>query len=165
MAFEVFVSHSFGDSMMVDKIRSSLEIEGVKAYVAEADPRYGEALPAKIEKAIDSSDALIVILTSQANVSASVNQEIGYAKKAGKLLIPLVEDGVAVGVMLQGLEFVKFSIDRIEDVFKDVVDYIAKRASEKERKDWSNTSSRVLIAFVVIAVFSIVAIVALTRRK
>ncbi len=70
--------------------------------MAEADPRYGESLPEKIEGAIDSSDAFLVILTRQAGESPSVNQEIGYAKRGRKRIIALVEEGTRVGVLLQG---------------------------------------------------------------
>lgn len=135
LAFRLFISHSFKDVAIIAKLQSALKLLKIEIYIAEADPRYGESLPSKIEKAIDSSDAILAVLTRQSEGSASVNQEIGYAKKAGKDIIPLVEDGARVGILLQGLEALRFSMDRLMDSIDRIVDNVESRIKEKNEKD------------------------------
>ena len=48
---------------------------------------------AKVEKAIEGSNAVVVLLSKKGAASPFVHQEIGYARRAKKLIIPLVEPG------------------------------------------------------------------------
>jgi hypothetical protein len=90
-------------------LRDAIEAVGITAYVAEHDSGYGRSLSAKIMKAIDASDVLVAVFTKAAP-SASVNQEVGYAKgKAGKTVIPMVEEGAKVGIILGDAEQVRFT--------------------------------------------------------
>lgn len=156
MAYQLFLSHSFVNEKLVEELKSSFKQPGVDLYVAESDPRYGSSLPSKIEEAINSSDALLVILTKDASNSASVNQEIGYGKGAGKMIIALVEEGVNPGVLLQGTEQLRFSLDRLAEAFSKVVAFVERKAKKKESDStfWFllGVAAVAIIAMVVVAV-------------
>jgi hypothetical protein len=153
LVYKLFVSHSSLDTTLVELVRS-LKLPGIELYFAEDDPRYGDPLPAKIEHEIDTSDALVVFLTKHGAESASVNQEVGYARKAHKRIIAVVEDGTKVGVLIQGVEIIRFSKDRIEDAIKLFVHYVMPKAKEK-----NGIRLLGIGLLVVIAVVAIVAIV------
>jgi TIR domain len=61
---------------------------GIKPYLAEHDVRPGENLADKIKPAIDASAAVVVLISDNSVAAQYVNQEIGYALKADKLIIP-----------------------------------------------------------------------------
>lgn len=156
MAYRLFVSHGFRDTLILERLRSSFSQPGIQLYVAEADPRYGESLPKKIEKAIDSADAVLVVMTKQASESASVNQEIGYAKKAGKQIIALVEQGASIGVLLQGIEYLLFSIDKLADAAERVVNYVETVVEKKKTRDDILEFSLILVSIAIIGLIALI---------
>ena len=152
LSIKVFISHSFEDKQIVNALEDSLRGVGVEPYMAEKNPNFGGELPKKIEQEIDSSQAVLVVLTKKGNVSPSVNQEIGYAKKGGKLIVALVEDGVVIGVLLQGIEIVKFTSDRIHEAIQSVREYFdsltKQETSKKELLTALGVASIIILAFI-----------------
>ncbi|SRR6266550_905052 len=166
MSYIIFVSHCFGDSQVVGEMEASFEGSDVKLYTANRDPQYGNELPAKIKKAINDSDAVLAIVTSDANESNSVNQEVGYAIGRGKLIVPMVERGVKVGVLLEGLELVFFSLDKIREVFSDVSRYFSKLAASKEKKRTSKKiRDTIVLIGVALAAVALVGVLAYAATK
>jgi hypothetical protein len=137
-----------------------LSSAGIDPYLAEADAKYGENLPEKIGSAIDSSDAMIVVLTKEASASPSVNQEVGYAKKARKLIVAMVEEGAATGAMLQGTEVVKFTVDKIGEAIEKVTSYVHRLAKKADQEGvvW-------MVVGAAVAILAITALFALAARK
>jgi hypothetical protein len=64
----------------------------------------------KLERAIRRSDSVVVLLSENGTASQAVQQEVGIAIAARKLIIPLVQVGTpdASLAMLQGLEYIAF---------------------------------------------------------
>lgn len=115
---KLFLSHSNQDSRWVEAVRTQLENVGITVYLAELDPQPGQPLDRKLQQQIDSSSALIALLTETSAVSPIVREEIGYALRAGKLVVPLVDPVVAKSPallgMLNGREYIPFDIDEPE---------------------------------------------------
>jgi hypothetical protein len=149
MAFKVFISHSTSDLDPVYQFKHWLEMNGIQTYVAELYPQPGTQLPAKIENGINWSDCLIAIMTKDGDRSAWVNQEIGYAKKANKLIVPVVEEGVDLKGFLKPLEYVAFKKESPEFAISQVVNYLVKVKANKEQQD--NLKAGLLILFGILA--------------
>ncbi|HXC76159.1 MAG TPA: toll/interleukin-1 receptor domain-containing protein [Candidatus Acidoferrum sp.] len=96
------------DRTLVETIESRLAPLGARVYAAEHDNQAGANVHAKIQDAIRRSDLMVVLLTKSGDSSHYVHQEIGYAKRDGKLIIPLVtSDVVRNGIgMLEGTEYI-----------------------------------------------------------
>ena len=124
--FQVFISYSFEDGDIVRQLKNTLQQDGIKCYVAKHDANYGGSIYTKLSSAIDNSKAVIAILTQKGCASPSVNQELGYAKKAGKRIIPLVEKGVNLPVMLQGLEYKKFDRSSLDHTCIKISELLSK---------------------------------------
>jgi TIR domain len=102
-----FFSHSMQDVPEVDNLRTAIAALGVEVYLAEHDPRPGAVLADKVTAAITASDAVLVLLTESAASSPWVQQEIGAARSAGKLIVPIVAAGVPAGEgVLAGIEWI-----------------------------------------------------------
>jgi TIR domain len=107
-----FLSHSVRDVPEVDKIREAVAALGVEVYLAENDPQPGANLAKKVTDAIKASDAVVVLLTETAASSPWVQHEIGVAQGAGKLIVPIIQDGVPTGTgLLGGLEWISVDFD------------------------------------------------------
>ena len=100
-----FLSHSMLDASEVEKLRETIVGLGVSVYLAENDPQPGVNLATKVIAEIKTSDAVIVLLAEGGASSPWVQQEIGAAMAAGKLIVPVVQAGIDVKMAgLAGLE-------------------------------------------------------------
>jgi hypothetical protein len=135
MVFAVFISHSTEDIDVVYELAKYLKLNGIIAHVSEWYEQPGESLPEKIATLINSSDCVLALLTVGGERSKWVNQEIGYARGAGKLIIPVVEDGVKVTGFLQALEYIPFSRDNPYDAVTRAVEYLNTLAIRKEQEE------------------------------
>jgi hypothetical protein len=89
------LSHSSVDATWVKWIAANAQQVGIQVYLYEHDPRPGRLVANKLQAAIRSSDALVVLLTTKTQFSPYVQQEIGAAKGLNKPVIPLVQPGVS----------------------------------------------------------------------
>jgi len=119
----IFLSYSHRDLDIAYKIYSIFSRIGIPCYLAELYPEPGVSLWNKIEEMINRSAIVVVIWTRNSYYSPYVNQELGAAKRAGKRIIPLVEEGAELKGVLEGMEYVKL-----------------------DRKDWVSTVSSLLNA-------------------
>ncbi|GAB3243100.1 toll/interleukin-1 receptor domain-containing protein [Nocardioides dilutus] len=104
----VFLSHATSDADLAAAVKSRLGAVGMQVYLAEHDNRAGENVHAKIQDRIKRSDIVIALLTPAADASRYVHQEIGFAVRAKKLIVPVVTPAVAsAGLgMLDGTEYI-----------------------------------------------------------
>ncbi|OQX19470.1 MAG: hypothetical protein BWK75_05640 [Candidatus Altiarchaeales archaeon A3] len=104
----IFITYNTKDKKIVEALKSNLNLFlGLKTDISVKNMRSGKSLSEKIRKTIDDSDVVMVLLTKQGSKSISVNQEMSYAKSAGKKIIPIVENGVNTD-MLEDIEYILF---------------------------------------------------------
>lgn len=151
MAFKVFVSHSTADLGLVYQLKYWLEVNGIETYLAEAHPQPSVSLSAKISAAIDQSNCVIAVLTRDGTRSQWVNQEIGYAKKAGKIIVPLVEQGVPHTGFVQGVEYVPFIRENPTDAVGRIVKHLADLKAEREAQDKMIAGFLILLGLLALA--------------
>lgn len=150
MSSTVFISHSFKDEKIVDTITKEIEKLELKCFLAEKNAQYGKSLPDKVKKAIDTSILVVVILTKDSHSSSSVNQEIGYATSAKKPIIPLVEKGILPSLFLQGLEYVEFEREKLDEIIQRITDFIREKFKKQFTNEW------ILFLLVAIAIIGMV---------
>src|SRR5258708_37107046 len=112
----IFFSQSGKDEQIAEKLKRQLEQMGSDVYMFEHDQQPGADITDKITKAIDNHDMLFALFTKNGGQSSNVQQEIGYAKRAGNLIAPFVESGVGQEtlVMAADVEHMKFDPDNPE---------------------------------------------------
>jgi hypothetical protein len=132
---EVFLSHAHEDKALAGKVKEILEANGVSAFLAHMDMEVSEEWRTEISRHLETSSALIAIVTSNFGKSAWANQEVGIAFEKKLPLIPLMFDGSAVlkGVieMYQGI---LVSENNLVDVVKSTIPTINKGIPSTERK-------------------------------
>lgn len=120
---QIFVSYAFADGKIMNLMKECLQRREIEVYIAEHDLQLGKPLSRKIQNAIENSDALIAIVTRD-KPSPSVNQEVGYATKAGIPVIPFVEREAKVGFMLGDIERVQFDENTVAQACEKVANYL-----------------------------------------
>lgn len=134
MTYKVFLSHSTKDRGLVIALANVLTKFGVEVSVAEWYLSPGEPLDKKVFAQIDTSDCVIVLLTRHGVRSPWVHQEVGYALKTGKPLIPLVEkvtDSKNLAA-LQGKEYISYDPEKPEEALIKASSYVKSLKLEKE---------------------------------
>lgn len=126
MAYRVFISHSTRDQGLVITLAKLLAQFGVEVAVAEWYLAPGELLDEKVFSQIEQANCVVVLLTKNGIRSNWVQQELGYAIKANKLVIPLVEKGVDLKELgaLQGREYIEYDPSEPQEALLKVARYV-----------------------------------------
>ena len=92
MPVKVFISHSHADSELAAWVSKSLRNGGLEVFDPDADLLPGDNWAEKVAKALEESEAMVVLLTPDAVNSPYVRREMEYAlggKRYSNRLIPV----------------------------------------------------------------------------
>lgn len=167
MGYQVFLSYSTKDKNLVLDIKNSLEKTNMSVYMAEEDLQPGTSLPSKILRNIKSSDCMVVLLTDMGNRSQFVHQEIGAARMADKLVIPVVEKKIErkTRALLAGLEYISFDKSKPQGAINKVVSYITHLKMKLELEVKKKEDLITVITIVAFVVFIAIILYFAFRRK
>src|SRR5437773_10233247 len=90
---QVFISYSHKDQKIAKQLSSRLADAGVKVWLAAEEVLPGENLPLEVGKALQRSDAMVVLLSPDAVESQWVRSEIAFALSSPKFegrLVPVM---------------------------------------------------------------------------
>ena len=90
---QVFISHSHTDAPLAARISNALEESGLKVWDPDRDLLPGDNWAGEVARALEESEAMVVLLTPAAASSPYVKREIEYAlgaKNYSNRLIPVV---------------------------------------------------------------------------
>lgn len=134
----VFLSYPREDLRLAYKIQKILGEVGIYVYLAELFPEPWVALWEKIKGMIQRSDLVIVLWTKNAQNSAFVNQEIGYADSQNKMIIPLVERETNAEGLLAGREYIPYEKGRDTEAYSSLCralyKFLLKKLEEQKRQ-------------------------------
>jgi hypothetical protein len=134
---QVFLSHNMNEREqgLTRELRAALAARGIALYLAERVSGLGHQLSDKVREAILRSDCVLVLWTRDGQHSAWVNQELGFARASGELIVPIVEVGCAPKGFLEGLEYAPLDMEQIGDTIRQTVAYLDARRVEKEQQN------------------------------
>lgn len=137
MAYRVFISHSTRDRGLVIALSNLLAKFGVEVFVAEWYLTPGESLDKKVFGQIERANCMVVLLTKNGIRSNWVQQEIGYAIKTHKPLIPLVEKGADPRDLaaLQGKEYIEYDPFQPQQALIKASTYVKSLKLKKEEQE------------------------------
>jgi TIR domain len=90
---DLFISHSSSDADAARELRSILEVAGYTCWMAPDDVTATTPWAAQILQAIETSRAMLVLVSSRSNQSTHVSREVELAASRGRAVFPIrVED-------------------------------------------------------------------------
>ena len=93
MTHDVFISYSSKDKLTADAICSIFETNGIRCWIAPRDILPGMDWGASIIDAINDSQVMVLILSSNSNASEQVKREVERAVHKSIIIIPFrIED-------------------------------------------------------------------------
>ena len=90
---KVFLSHAHGDAPLAARIRKALAESGLDVWDPDHDLLPGDNWAGEVARALEESEAMVVLLTPAATSSPDVKRNIEYAlgaKNYSNRLIPVV---------------------------------------------------------------------------
>lgn len=138
MPYKVFLSHSTNDKKILIPLVKQLQKNDIQVFVSEYVCKPGIELKGKIFSSIDNSDCVVALLSNNSVISPWVNQEIGYAYKSHKIIVPIVEKGVDVKGILESKEYIPFecgNIISLGQAINSTVRYLRRLKVKKENQE------------------------------
>lgn len=135
-ALKVFISYGFADYGAVEKMSLALPWKH-EVYYFQPNQDVGLPVPESILQRIDWADVVIAYITpATIDRAMAVGNEIGYAKKAGKFIIPLKSKEVQASDLgvLGTLKWIEVDKENPETAYKALADTIWDYALTKELK-------------------------------
>ncbi|MDJ0580775.1 TIR domain-containing protein [Crocosphaera sp.] len=93
---DVFIAHGEKDEEITDKINRTLRRECLTIWLAKLDIETGTTFQDEINKGIEEADNIIYLISSQSLQSKYCQQEIDYALKLNKRIIPILVENIDI---------------------------------------------------------------------
>jgi formylglycine-generating enzyme required for sulfatase activity len=90
----VFISFASEDLDLANRILAALEAHGIACWIAHRDIGVAESYPAAIGAALESSGAVLLLLTAHSNRSPHVRREVEMAFNAQTPILPIRMSGI-----------------------------------------------------------------------
>jgi formylglycine-generating enzyme required for sulfatase activity len=143
MAHDVFISHAHGDKVTAQKVCARLEQLNIGCWIAPRDIRPGADWATSIVDAIRRCQAMVLILSDNANRSAEIPKEVLQALKHGLSIIAFrIEDVAPAGSLDYNLSTVHW-LDATSPPIEPYIDDLAAALHEivgRVEKDSSATT-------------------------
>ncbi len=130
MAHDVFISYATEDTLVAEAVRDRLEDSTIGCWMAPRDIPPGTSWAAAIDKAIDASKLMVLVLSSQSNGSPQVIREVCSAVEHGLSVIPFrIEEVPPSGAMKYFLSTVQW-FDALTPPLEDHLSRLVESAAQ-----------------------------------
>ena len=109
---QVFMSYSEEDMAIQEKVRKRLMREGVTVWVNTVDIPTAVDFQMAINRGIEKADNIVLLLSANSLASQYCQQELAYARRYNKRIIPVLVQSMDVALLpadLRMLQFIDFS--------------------------------------------------------
>ena len=127
---QVFISYASKDSIFADLTKMKLKEAGIRVWLDHGELRGGEEWRDSIDRGIDSSDTMLVILTPNSFKSPYVTYEWGFALGKEKKVIPVLLEDSQIHPRLEVLQYLDFRDPR-SGPWDELYEEIKKSANAK----------------------------------
>lgn len=122
---------------------------GVEPYVASWYLTPGERIDDKVFQQIQESDCVVALLTQSGTRSNWVNQEIGYAIREGRQIIPLVQKGTDHSDLgaLQNRDYIEYDPREPQPALIKTSSYVGSLKLKKDEREKALLVAGGILAF------------------
>ena len=129
---QIFLSHSSKDADVAERICKQLEINGTKCFIAPRDIRPGKEYAEEIINGIDSSAAMVLLMSKNANSSPHVLREVEHAVSGGTpILVYKIEDVALSKSMEYFLMTHQWVSSKPQEDYADIVAFAQELAAKE----------------------------------
>jgi len=134
MQSKIFISYSSIDKEIADKLALQLDYIGMNYFLDRKDINWGDKITDEIEKGLNKSSAVIIIISPASLKSHWVPYEVGYAKSKGKMILPyLTHPSLDVPGYLREYSY-KTDLGSIEAYLKEIFEPKKEEGNSGKKK-------------------------------
>lgn len=133
---QVFISYASKDSIFADLTKMKLKEAGIRVWLDHGELRGGDEWRDSIDRGINRSDMMLVILTPSSCESPYVTYEWGFALGKGKKVIPILLEDSQIHPRLEVLQYLDFRDPR-SGPWDELFEEIKKNANVNNAKNSS----------------------------
>jgi hypothetical protein len=111
VAHDVFISHAIEDTAVANAVRTALEAEGMRCWIAPRDVPSGVSHAEAVDDAISESSLMVLVFSSRSNNCAQVMNEL---ESAARRFIPLLPFRVEDVLPSKSMRFLLSSVDWLD---------------------------------------------------
>jgi TIR domain len=132
MAFKVFLVSGTDPNEQVAawRLQTLATAYGMHVSVPNRNGPLSGGISDQIRRAIDQSDCVLAIITEK--VGNVVAHELNYAASKGKLIVPVVREGISVPSTLGKMPIFQFSPENSAQAEVQVIEFLKKQKVGKE---------------------------------
>ncbi|OAB77984.1 toll/interleukin-1 receptor domain-containing protein [Cochleicola gelatinilyticus] len=112
----IFFSYSRENSEFVLQLAQDLRKAGATIWLDQLDITPGSRWDSSIEKALNSSGRLLVVLSCESVVSHNVLDEVSYALEENKVVVPVLLERCDIPFRLRRLQYADFTGDYMKGI-------------------------------------------------
>jgi len=131
---QVFLTHAESDKAVIEKIRRTLIRQGFTVWTNRTDIKTGTEFQEVINRGIEEADNLVYLISPNSLKSQYCQQEIAYASKLNKHIIPLLiepTDLDDIPLEQRSLQFIDFTEHDDETQYHTVADKLLNVLKEE----------------------------------
>jgi hypothetical protein len=134
MAFKVFLICGTDPSEQVAawRLQTLATSYGMHVSVPNRNGPLKGGMIDQVRRGIDQSDCVLAIITGDISRAGAVETELNYALARGKLIVPVVREGITLPSAIAGLTVFWFSPWNTGEVETKVVDFLKQQKLGKE---------------------------------
>lgn len=132
MAFRVFLicGTDPGEQVAAWRLQTLATSYGMHVSVPNRNGEMTEGIIDQVRRSIDQADCILAIITG--NIGPAVAAELNYALAQGKLIVPVVREGIALPQALGKVRVFQFSPWNTGEVEAEVVDFLKHKELSKQ---------------------------------
>jgi hypothetical protein len=132
---KVFISHSSINLKAAQQVETALETEGFDPWLDDSDIRIGELLGKELQKAIEASEAVVLLWSKAAAASRWVAAEVLTAFHLDRFIVPCVVSATALPQFLSRSVYFDLRKGRM-DVLKNLGKQIKQAPHSRNEFPW-----------------------------
>jgi len=148
MLKQIFISHSSEDKETAQNICHLLEEQGITCWIAPRDVTPGKNFGEEVISAIENTQAMVLLLSGNSNVSTYVVKEVERAIAKKKMVIPFriqnIEPGKALELFLAGSHWIDAWFPPLEEKVRALAATINNLLKLSEKGDSEKNKDKAL---------------------
>jgi tetratricopeptide (TPR) repeat protein len=150
MPHDVFICYASQDKSVAEAVCDALEVRQIKCWIAPRDVLPGVQWAESIVDAIDSSRAIVLVLSANSNISPQVIREVGRAAGKSIPIIPFRIDDVipskSMDYFVSGHQWLDAQTDPLEKHLKRLTDTVQNLLTPEKAEEKAETKEKTPVA-------------------
>lgn len=120
---KIFISYSSKDKEFANKLINDLNRRNIQSFSDENSIQIGDNIEESLTKKILQTNLVVIVLSDNYNKSDWAKKELEFAKKSGKIILPVLKEKTNLPEEIANIKYADFT-DNYDDTLNQLVKII-----------------------------------------